>query len=132
MMEGIKAIRRMHVRVIENTGFTCAEEILYPENHRYLSDLLAYGAIGARLFGDRLHRMIQAAWRFRSALKNPTSGDLSVMMNSIEAARMSRISLSMGGKCIRREIPWRMLSSADMSITSGQACPTIIMKTCSM
>ena len=49
MMEGIKAIRRMHVRVIENTGFTCAEEILYPENHRYLSDLLAYGAIGARL-----------------------------------------------------------------------------------
>mgnify|MGYP002942798033 FL=1 len=57
MMEGIKAIRRMHVRVIENTGFTCAEEILYPENHRYLSDLLAYGAIGARSVEDQLHRL---------------------------------------------------------------------------
>lgn len=58
MMEGIKAIRRMHVHVIEQTGFTCAEEILYPENHRYLSDLLSYGAIGARSVEDQLHRMI--------------------------------------------------------------------------
>ena len=87
MMEGIKAIRCMHVRVIENTGFTCAEEILYPENHRYLSDLLAYGAIGARSVEDQLHRMIASGVGLPVGMKNPTSGDLSVMMNSIEAAQ---------------------------------------------
>lgn len=87
MMEGIKAIRRMHVHVIEQTGFTCAEEILYPENHRYLSDLLSYGAIGARSVEDQLHRMIASGAGIPVGMKNPTSGDLSVMMNSIEAAQ---------------------------------------------
>lgn len=87
MMEGIKAIRRMHVHVIEQTGFTCAEEILYPENHRYLSDLLSYGAIGARSVEDQLHRMIASGAGILVGMKNPTSGDLSVMMNSIEAAQ---------------------------------------------
>ena len=87
MMEGIKAIRRMHVRVIENTGFTCAEEILYPENHRYLSDLLAYGAIGARSVEDQLHRMIASGVGIPVGMKNPTSGDLSVMLNSVIAAQ---------------------------------------------
>ena len=87
MMEGIKAIRRMHVHVIEQTGFTCAEEILYPENHRYLSDLLSYGAIGARSVEDQLHRMIASGAGIPVGMKHPTSGDLSVMMNSIEAAQ---------------------------------------------
>ena len=87
MMEGIKAIRRMHVHVIVQTGFTCAEEILYPENHRYLSDLLSYGAIGARSVEDQLHRMIASGAGIPVGMKNPTSGDLSVMMNSIEAAQ---------------------------------------------
>ena len=87
MMEGIKAIRRMHVHVIGQTGFTCAEEILYPENHRYLSDLLSYGAIGARSVEDQLHRMIASGAGIPVGMKNPTSGDLSVMMNSIEAAQ---------------------------------------------
>ena len=87
MMEGIKAIRRMHVHVIEQVGFTCAEEILYPENHRYLSDLLSYGAIGARSVEDQLHRMIASGAGIPVGMKNPTSGDLSVMMNSIEAAQ---------------------------------------------
>ena len=87
MMEGIKAIRRMHVHVIEQTGFTCAEEILYPENHRYLSDLLSYGAIGARSVDDQLHRMIAIGAGIPVGMKNPTAGDLSVMMNSIEAAQ---------------------------------------------
>ena len=85
--ECIKAIRRMHVHVIEQTGFTCAEEILYPENHRYLSDLLSYGAIGARSVEDQLHRMIASGAGIPVGMKNPTSGDLSVMMNSIEAAQ---------------------------------------------
>ena len=71
MMEGIKAIRRMHVHVIEQTGFTCAEEILYPENHRYLSDLLSYGAIGARSVEDQLHRMIASGAGIPVGMKNP-------------------------------------------------------------
>ena len=87
MMAGIKAIRRMHVHVIEQPGFTCADEILYPENHRYLSDLLSYGAIGARSVEDQLHRMIASGAGIPVGMKNPTSGDLSVMMNSIEAAQ---------------------------------------------
>ena len=87
MLLGIKAIRRMHVHVIEETGFTCAEEILYPENHRYLQDLLSYGAIGARSVEDQLHRMIASGAGIPVGMKNPTSGDLSVMMNSIEAAQ---------------------------------------------
>lgn len=87
MLEGIKAIRKMHVHVIEETGFTCAEEILYPENHRYLSDLLSYGAIGARSVEDQLHRMIASGAGIPVGMKNPTSGDLSVMMNSVEAAQ---------------------------------------------
>ena len=87
MLAGIKAIRRMHVHVIEQTGFTCAEEILYPENHRYLQDLLSYGAIGARSVEDQLHRMIASGAGIPVGMKNPTSGDLSVMLNSIEAAQ---------------------------------------------
>ena len=62
----------MHVHVIEETGFTCAEEILYPENHRYLSDLLSYGAIGARSVEDQLHRMIASGAGIPVGMKNPT------------------------------------------------------------
>ena len=87
MLKGIIAIRQMHKRAVEETGFTCADEMLYPENHRYLSDLLAYGAIGARSVEDQLHRMIASGVGIPGGMKNPTSGDLSVMMNSIEAAQ---------------------------------------------
>ena len=86
MLGGIIAIRKMNVRVIEETGFTCAEEILYPEVYRYLSDLLAYAAVGARSVEDQLHRMIASGIGIPVGMKNPTSGDISVMFNSIEAA----------------------------------------------
>lgn len=87
MKTGIIAIRELHTRVVKETGFTCAEEMLYPENHRYLSDLLSYVAVGARSVEDQLHRLVASGIGIPAGMKNPTAGDLSVMMNSIEAAQ---------------------------------------------
>ena len=87
MLAGIIAIREMHTRVVKETGFTCAEEMLYPENHRYLSDLLSYVAIGARSVEDQLHRIVASGIGIPAGMKNPTGGDITVMMNSISAAQ---------------------------------------------
>ncbi len=87
MLAGIIAIREMHTRVARETGFTCAEEMLYPENHRYLSDLLSYVAIGARSVEDQLHRIVASGIGIPAGMKNPTGGDISVMMNAITAAQ---------------------------------------------
>ncbi len=87
MLSGIIAIREMHTRVVKETGFTCAEEMLYPENHRYLSDLLAYVAVGARSVENQQHRLVASGIGIPAGMKNPTGGDISVMMNSIIAAR---------------------------------------------
>jgi len=87
MLAGIIAIREMHTRVARETGFTCAEEMLYPENHRYLSDLLSYVAVGARSVEDQLHRIVASGIGIPAGMKNPTGGDISVMMNSIIAAQ---------------------------------------------
>lgn len=96
MLAGIIAIREMHSRVVRETGFTCAEEMLYPENHRYLSDLLAYVAIGARSVEDQQHRMVASGIGIPAGMKNPTSGDISVMMNSITAAQSEQTFLYRG------------------------------------
>lgn len=87
MLSGLIAIRELHTRVVEETGFTCAEEMLYPENHRYLSDLLSYVAVGARSVEDQQHRMVASGVGIPAGMKNPTGGDLSVMMNAISAAQ---------------------------------------------
>ena len=87
MIAGIIAIREMHARVVRETGFTCAEEMLYPENHQYLSDLLSYVAVGARSVEDQQHRIVASGIGVPAGMKNPTSGDLSVMMNSITASQ---------------------------------------------
>ena len=87
VLAGIIAIREMHTRVARETGFTCAEEMLYPENHRYLSDLLSYVAVGARSVEDQLHRIVASGIGIPAGMKNPTGGDISVMMNSITAAQ---------------------------------------------
>lgn len=87
MLAGIIAIREMHTRVARETGFTSAEEMLYPENHRYLSDLLSYVAVGARSVEDQLHRIVASGIGIPAGMKNPTAGDISVMMNSIIAAQ---------------------------------------------
>ena len=87
MLAGIIAIRELHTRVVRETGFTCAEEMLYPENHRYLSDLLGYVAVGARSVEDQQHRLVASGIGIPAGMKNPTGGDISVMMNSIVAAQ---------------------------------------------
>ena len=86
MLAGIIAIRRLHTRVVEETGFACANEMLYPEDHRYLSDILGYVAVGARSVENQQHRLVASGLDVPVGMKNPTGGDLSVMMNSIYAA----------------------------------------------
>lgn len=96
MLKGIIAIRQMHARAVEETGFTCADEMLYPENHRYLSDLLSYVAVGARSVEDQQHRLTASGVGIPAGMKNPTGGDISVMMNSITAAQSSHTFLYRG------------------------------------
>ena len=87
LLAGLIAIRKMHMRAIRESGFTCADEMLYPENYRYLSDLLSYVAVGARSVEDQQHRLTVSGMDVPAGMKNPTSGDYSVMLNSIVAAQ---------------------------------------------
>lgn len=96
LLDGIIAVRNMNTRIIKETGFTCAEEILYPEMYRYVSDLMSYAAVGARSVEDQLHRMIASGVGIPVGMKNPTSGDIPVMLNSIEAAQHSQEFLFRG------------------------------------
>lgn len=87
MFKGIVAIRQLHTKALQDTGFTCADEMLYPENHRYLNDILGYVAVGARSVENQQHRLTASGLKIPVGMKNPTSGDISVMMNSITAAQ---------------------------------------------
>lgn len=87
MLKGVIAIRQLHMRALAETGFGCADEMLYPENYRYLSDLLSYVAVGARSVENQNHRLTSSGLDIPVGMKNPTSGDLSVMMNAIYAAQ---------------------------------------------
>lgn len=87
MVEGIKAIRHLHIRAIEESGLSCADEMLYPENYAYLEDLLSYVAVGARSVENQQHRLTASGLDVPVGMKNPTSGDITVMLNSIQAAQ---------------------------------------------
>ena len=87
MLEGVIAIRRLHTKVLANTGLSTADEMLYPDNYRYLSDLLSYVAVGARSVENQEHRLTSSGIAVPVGMKNPTSGDISVMLNSILAAQ---------------------------------------------
>lgn len=89
MLKGIIMIRETFIRAAKETEFFCADEMLYPENHRYLSDVLAYVAVGARSAENQFHRLTASGLEVAVGMKNPTSGDFSVMMNSITAAQNS-------------------------------------------
>ena len=91
LIKGVMAIRRLHLRALEETGFSGADEMLYPENHRYLADLLSYVAVGARSVENQQHRLTASGLNLPVGMKNPTSGDLNVMINSIKAAQSSHI-----------------------------------------
>lgn len=87
MLKGIKAIRKLHADVVEESGFVAADEMLYPENWAYCADILGYNAVGARSVEDQEHRLLASGMDVPVGMKNPTSGDLSVVMNSVYAAQ---------------------------------------------
>ncbi len=87
MLKGIVAIRDLHMSALKDYGFTCADEMLYPDNYRYLSDVLGYVAVGARSVENQQHRLTASGIEVPVGMKNPTGGDLSIMMNAITAAQ---------------------------------------------
>lgn len=104
MLQGIIHVRALHTKAIEQTGFVCADEMLYPENYRYLSDILSYVAVGARSVENQQHRLVASGMDIPCGMKNPTSGDYSVMLNSITAAQSEHMFLYRG---------WEVISSGN-------------------
>lgn len=96
MLEGLIHVRKLHTRAIEETGLVCADEMLYPENYRYLSDILSYVAVGARSVEDQEHRLTASGMECPCGMKNPTSGTISIMLNSIRAAQSSHTFIYRG------------------------------------
>lgn len=96
MLEGIMAIRSLHVKAIDEIGITCADEMLYSDNYRYLSDLLSYVAVGARSVENQGHRLTSSGIDVPVGMKNPTSGDFAIMLNSIIAAQSSHTFIYRG------------------------------------
>ncbi|MBS7359213.1 MAG: 3-deoxy-7-phosphoheptulonate synthase [Oscillospiraceae bacterium] len=96
MLHGIIAIRDLHMSALKEYGFSCADEMLYPDNHRYLSDILSYVAVGARSVENQQHRLTASGLDIPVGMKNPTSGDLSIMMNAITAGQSSHTFIYRG------------------------------------
>ena len=105
MYKGIVAIRDLHMEALRDYDFSCADEMLYPENYRYLSDLLSYVAVGARSVENQQHRLTASGIEVPVGMKNPTGGDLSVMMNAIVAAQSSHTFLYRGWEVISEGNP---------------------------
>ena len=91
LLKGIVATRKLHMRAVEETGLGCADEMLYPANHRYLSDILAYTAVGARSVENQEHRLTASGLDIPVGMKNPTAGDFNVMLNAVKAAQSEHI-----------------------------------------
>ncbi len=100
LLKGLIAIRDLHLTILRDYSFTCADELLYPDNYRYLSDLLSYVAIGARSVENQYHRLVASGLEIPVGMKNPISGDLSVMMHSIVAANKSHAFLYRGWEVV--------------------------------
>jgi len=96
MLKGLIAIRKLHMRAIIETGFSCADEMLYTENHRYLSDLLSYVAVGARSVEDQQHRLTSSGLDIPVGMKNPLSGNFTTLLNSVKAAQQSHTFIYRG------------------------------------
>ena len=106
MLKGLIAIRELHMRVLRETEFSAADEMLYPENYKYLDDLLAYVAVGARSVEDQQHRLTSSGISVPVGMKNPTGGDISVMMNSINAAQHSHTFIYRGWEATSKGNPY--------------------------
>ena len=105
LLKGLISIRRLHMNVLKETGFSTADEMLYSENYRYLSDLLSYVAVGARSVEDQQHRLTASAIEVPVGMKNPTGGDLSVMINAINAAQHGHTFLYRGWEIVSKGNP---------------------------
>ena len=105
MLKGIVAIRDLHMSALADYGFSCADEMLYPDNHRYLSDLLSYVAIGARSVENQQHRLTASGLDIPVGMKTPPGGDLSIMMNAISAAQHKHMFIYRG---------WEVVSEGNM------------------
>lgn len=123
MLEGLISIRHLHTKAVEMTGLTCADEMLYPENHRYLSDILSYVAIGARSVENQQHRLTASGLDIPVGMKNPTGGDLSVMMNSIVAAQASHTFLYRGWEVCTKGNPLSHAILRGYVDTNGRSLP---------
>ena len=106
ILKGLLSIRELHLRTLAETGFTCADEMLYPENHAYLDDLLGYVAVGARSVEDQQHRLIASGLDVPVGMKNPTSGDYTVMLNAIMAAQHSHTFVYRGWEAVSEGNPY--------------------------
>ena len=106
MLRGLMSIRELHLKTLAETGFTCADEMLYPENHAYLDDLLGYVAVGARSVEDQQHRLTASGLNVPVGMKNPTSGDYTVMINAIMAAQHSHTFVYRGWEATSQGNPY--------------------------
>ena len=123
MLEGIIAIRDIHMSALRDLGFSCADEMLYPENHRYLPDLLAYIAIGARSVENQQHRLTASGIDVPIGMKNPTEGDISVMMNAITAAQGSHTFIYRGWEVTSEGNPWAHAILRGFTDAFGRSMP---------
>ncbi len=123
MIKGVIAIRQLHMRALAETGFGCADEMLYPENYRYLSDLLSYVAVGARSVENQNHRLTSSGLDIPVGMKNPTSGDLSVMMNAIYAAQHGHTFIYRGWEVTSKGNPYTHAILRGSVNKHGQSMP---------
>lgn len=123
MLKGVIAIRELHMRAIRDIGFTCADEMLYTENHRYLSDLLSYVAVGARSTEDQQHRLTASGLNIPVGMKNPTGGDISVMLNSITAGQHPHMFIYRGWEVESEGNPYTHAILRGYVNKHGQAIP---------
>lgn len=151
MLKGIVATRELHIDALRDYGFSCADEMLYPDNHRYLSDLLSYTAVGARSVENQQHRLTASGLDIPVGLKNPTGGDLSVMMNAVTAAHHPHTFIYRGwevestgnplahailrgyqttdGRVVSNYHYEDLLKVNELYAQSGLACPAVIVDT---
>ncbi len=123
MFKGIIATRELHMRALKETGFSCADEMLYPENHRYLDDLLAYVAVGARSVENQQHRLVSSGIPVPVGMKNPTAGDFSVMMNAITAAQQGHTFIYRGWEVHSKGNPFAHAILRGYMNRHGQSLP---------
>lgn len=123
MLKGIITVRETYIRAMKETDFFCADEMLYPENYRYLSDLLSYIAVGARSVENQFHRLTASGLDIPVGMKNPTSGDLSVMMNSIVAAQSSHTFIYRNWEVVSQGNPYAHAILRGHTNKRGQSIP---------